>query len=270
MLHEVALRAAPFVEMNRRYRAERRAREARDEALAVIAHDLRSPIATIVAQSALLRSQGPGLDDRSPSSTGVIARAVARMNRIIDGILEISRLDAGVLEIEPAPVAVADLLLPTVSSHQPLVGSRPVELRASFPEDLPHVMADRERVCRVLDNLIANALKFTERGSISIGARLAGDRVVVSVADTGRGVAPDDLPRLFERFWQARHSRHAGAGLGLAIVKGIVEAHGGRVWAESRHGVGSTFFFTLPVAPPHVPYRSEVERSGGTGLPYPQ
>ena len=121
-------------------------------------------------------------------------------------------------------------------------------MRTEIAPDLPEVWADKSKVLQVLENLIGNAVKFTTAGSIALGAKEVGKEVVFWVADTGSGIASDDVPRVFDRFWQAKRTNRSGAGLGLAIVNGIVQAHGGRVWLESHLGAGSTFFFSLPVA----------------------
>jgi CheY-like chemotaxis protein len=121
-------------------------------------------------------------------------------------------------------------------------------------------------VLQIFDNLIGNAMKFTPRGSIRLGAEAKGSEVVFSVADTGIGIAPEDRQHLFDRFWQARATRRGGAGLGLAIVKGIVEAHGGRLWVESELGTGSTFFFTLPIAGATERALKEIATNGASVL----
>jgi len=138
-----------------------------------------------------------------------------------------------------------------VELHAPLAEERDLVLTSDVPPDVPSISMDIGRIGQVLANLIGNALKFTEPGgSITVSAGVRDDnRVVVSVSDTGRGISADDLPRLFDRFWQAsRGDLKRGTGLGLAIAKGIVEAHDGRIWVESTEGKGATFSFSLPVA----------------------
>jgi len=129
-----------------------------------------------------------------------------------------------------------------------------VTLGVELDPDLPVIVADRGRILQLLGNLLGNALKFTPAGGrVRIGAEQVGDEARISVADTGAGIPPEDLPHLFDRYWQARSSRRAGAGLGLAIARGIVEAHGGRIRAESEVGVGTTFTVTLPLEGPGLP-----------------
>jgi len=123
---------------------------------------------------------------------------------------------------------------------------------------LPELWADRDRLLQVFENLIGNAIKFTEAGgSITVGAAPREEEVLFWVADTGVGMAADDLPHVFERLWQASGGGRAGAGLGLPIAKGIVEAHGGRIWVDSALGAGSTFFFTVPAAEGEERWRPE-------------
>jgi signal transduction histidine kinase len=120
--------------------------------------------------------------------------------------------------------------------------------------DLPPVVADRDRLHQVIGNLLGNALKFTpEEGRVEVEARRVEDDVHISVRDSGPGIAADEVPRIFDPYWQARRTDRLGAGLGLTISKGIVEAHGGRIWVESRPGEGSTFTFALPIAGPPYP-----------------
>jgi signal transduction histidine kinase len=146
-------------------------------------------------------------------------------------------------------VSLAPVVAQCLELHAPLAAQRGVRLDVSIGADVPELNVDVARIGQVLGNLVGNALRFTEAGgTIRIGAERAGPRVRVSVADTGKGIGPDDLRRLFDRLWQARRSDlKRGTGLGLAIAKGIVEAHGGTIRAESVEGSGSTFSFELPL-----------------------
>jgi signal transduction histidine kinase len=138
-----------------------------------------------------------------------------------------------------------------VEAQKLLASSASVELRIDVAPDLPEVWADRDRLVQVFENLIGNAVKLTKAGgSVTVGAAPRDGEVLFWVADTGVGIAAENLPHVFDRFWQAQKSGRRGAGLGLAIVKGIVEAHGGRIWVESTLGRGSTFFFTVPASRP--------------------
>jgi PAS domain S-box-containing protein len=231
--------------------ALQRAVAARDDVLRIVAHDLRNPLSAITMQAAAMERFGPGLEPRGPPPHLVIQRAAARMSQLIQDLLDVALVEAGQLKLEPARLCVADLVRDVMEIQKPLASESKLELRVDLGHDVRQVWGDRDRLLRVFENLISNAIKFTEAGGrIVIGAVLEDDEVVFSVADTGCGIAPDDLPHMFDRFWQATSkARRLGAGLGLPITKGIVEAHGGRIWVESEVGRGSTVFFTIPTAP---------------------
>ncbi len=249
LLQKIGERAALAFESARLYRIAQHAVTARDDVLGVVAHDLRNPLGNILMQATLLRQQGGEHDRRSHKPGQIIERAAQRMNRLIQDLLDVTSMDAGRLSIQRAEVAVAQAVLEIVDNQRPLLASRSLGLQlAPVAEDL-RVWADRERLQQVLENLIGNAAKFTPSGRrISVGARQSEQDVLFWVTDSGAGISAQDLPHLFDRFWQARKEERRGAGLGLAIVKGLVESHGGRVWVESRLGLGSTFYFTI--APP--------------------
>jgi signal transduction histidine kinase len=173
------------------------------------------------------------------------------MDRLISDLLDIASIDAGRLAVEPQPQSAASLLQEASELFQLLAAERSIRMSLDVPSDPLQVSADRERVLQVLSNLIGNALKFTPAGgSIQLRAQLEPAWVRLSVVDTGPGVPPEQLPHVFDRYWQAKRSGRLGIGLGLSIAKGIVEAHGGRIWAESVAGSGSSFHFTLAVADP--------------------
>src|SRR4030095_6874030 len=139
------------------------------------------------------------------------------------------------------------LIVRGVDVQTPLASSSSLDLRVEVDPDVPEVWGDRDRLLQVFENLLGKAIKFTKAGGrITVGATSRGDEVVFWVADTGSGIASENLPRVFDRFWQATRTGRHGAGLGLPITKGIVGAHGGRIWVESTAGSGSTFFFTIP------------------------
>jgi signal transduction histidine kinase len=156
------------------------------------------------------------------------------------------------------------LITEAADMERSLASSSSLELRVEVHRDVPDVWADRDRLLQVFENLIGNAIKFTNAGGrITVGAASRDDEVVFWVADTGDGIASGNLPRIFDRFWQATRAGRGGAGLGLAITKSIVEAHGGRIWVESTEGIGSTFFFTIPgasAAQDRLSYRPRPDR----------
>jgi signal transduction histidine kinase len=181
----------------------------------------------------------------------VIERAAKRMNRLIQDLLDVAVMEAGQLTIEPARLAARELTVGAVDTQRPLASSSSLELRVDVDRDLPDIWGDRDRLLQVFENLIGNAIKFTTAGGcITIGAVSRDHEVHFRVADTGSGIAPENLPHVFDRFWQATSTNRQGAGLGLPITKGIVEAHGGRIWVESTPSLGTTFSFTIPEATP--------------------
>ncbi|QRN96062.1 PAS domain S-box protein [Archangium violaceum] len=245
---ELAYRAALALQSARLYRAAREASQARDDILAVVAHDLRNPLNTIsISAQALLRQQTLAGDARLQAPLRTIRGSVDRMNRLIQDLLNVSRMEAGRMSVETYPEPAETILQEALEAALPLASQ--VQLRTEVPETLPWVRADRERLLQVFSNLLGNALKFTPPGGrVTIGARSEGSVVRFWVSDTGPGIPPEALEHLFDRFWQVRHGDRRGAGLGLSIAKGLVEAHGGRIWVESEPGRGSTFCFVVPVA----------------------
>jgi signal transduction histidine kinase len=175
---------------------------------------------------------------------------VRRSDRLIRDLLDVSKIEAGKLSVEPTAHSVEGLLEQAVRDHEVLAEERELTLRVQpMPDGMPKVIADRTRIIQVLGNLIGNAIRFTEAGgTIDLEAEHHDSVVHIRVSDTGSGIPVETLPHIFNRYWQARQQRRAGAGLGLAIAKGIVEAHSGTIWVTSEQGVGTTFTFTLPIA----------------------
>jgi signal transduction histidine kinase len=169
------------------------------------------------------------------------------MTTLIHDLVEVVALEAGTRDMQAHRLEPAKAIRSVAEMYLGLAAEKGVAVEVP-PCEVPDVRADRARVLQVLSNLVGNALKFTPAGgTVTVTAEAAGESVAFHVADTGEGIAPEHLPRLFDRFWQAERGDRKGLGLGLAIAKGIVEAHGGRIWAESVPGQGSTFSFTLPV-----------------------
>jgi PAS domain S-box-containing protein len=247
-IEELARLSALAVENAQLYQAAQRAIAARDEVLGIVAHDLRNPLNIVLLQSELLRSTGSEPERGNQKPADAIRRAALRMNRLIQDMLDVARLEAGSLAVERAAVATRSLLEEACSMLRDQASKAGLHLRSCAVEPLPDVFGDHDRLLQVLDNLIGNAIKFTPSGGeIVLGAEPGPGEVLFRVADTGTGVAAEHIPHLFDPFWQATKTDRRGAGLGLAIVKGLIEAHGGRIWAESEIAKGSTFYFTVPV-----------------------
>jgi PAS domain S-box-containing protein len=231
------------------YQRERRAVRARDEVLGVVAHDLRNPLAAVGMYAHLL-SEPAIPDDRRLLHARAIDSLIRKMDRLIEDLLDVSRMEGGRLRMEPAPMNIVTALRDAAIAMEKNATAAGIGLTVEEGPDLPPVLADRDRILQVFSNLIGNALRFTPQGGhVVLSAGFGGSGIEVSVKDTGHGIDQEHIPHIFDRFWQAPSGRRNGAGLGLPIVKGIIEAHGGQVRVESVLGEGSTFFFTLPVAP---------------------
>jgi PAS domain S-box-containing protein len=248
---ELAYRAAHSIDSARLYRVSQQAIRTRDEVLGIVAHDLRNPIhaAMLAAHTLLHRERDEERQASAPNLAEIIARSLERANRLIQDLLDVSRMEAGRLTVEHAPLSSEGLVMEAMEAFAPMASAASLEMEADIRPPLPPVLADSERFAQVFSNLVGNALKFTPAGGrIQIGAEQRAGEACFWVRDTGPGISKLKLQHLFERFWQAGRADRRGAGLGLSIAKGIVDAHGGRIWVESTPGVGSTFYFTVPVA----------------------
>ena len=238
-------RARSFdVEQEKRRHAELLA-QARVEVLGVVAHDLRNPLSLIVTTTELLEENLE--PERRQQILSIAKRAGKQMNRLIGDLLDTVQMQSRRLSLDLEDLSVATILGQADENFRPRAEGRQILLTVILPDDNLFVHADALRVQQVLSNLIGNALKFTPPdGYITVRVAPAEDEVVFHVTDSGPGIPEEQIPHLFEQFWQARSDKR-GVGLGLTIAKGIVDAHGGRIWAESVVGSGSTFSFTLPI-----------------------
>jgi PAS domain S-box-containing protein len=219
----------------------------RDEMMAIVAHDLRTPLQTIVVSAAALEKQA--LDaERRARLLAMVQRTARKMDSLLTDLLDVSRIEAGRLVVNRSRVDVTALLREACDLFESLAHQANVTLACDVDPALPHVAADPARLLQALLNILSNALKFTPRaGRILLqGALGKTGGVRLSVTDTGAGISPEHLGRVFDRFWQADRTAGVGAGLGLTIARGIVEAHGGRIWAESAPGRGTTIAFEIP------------------------
>jgi signal transduction histidine kinase len=235
------------VEMTRQYEQAQEAVAAREEVLKIVSHDLRNPLSTIAMSASLMLDEELTPEVRK-KQLQTIKRAGERMNRMIQDLLEVAKLEAGRLALRTRPTDVGAIVAEAFDTLSPIAAAKSIKLETKVAAALPLVDADAGRVQQVLSNLVGNAVKFTpEAGRIILRADRNDGFVRLQVEDTGPGIPADRLEHVFGRFWQADRTDRRGLGLGLAIAKAIVEAHGGRIWVESEEGKGTTFSFTLPI-----------------------
>src|ERR1700733_5894552 len=238
---------------------------AKSSFLSTVSHELRTPLTSVLGFAKIIRRRLeerlfpliPG-DDRKVQQAkeqvienlGVVVSEGERLTKLIDDVLDLAKIEAGKFTWNMASVSVSDVIERAVAATASLFEAKKLNLVRSIEPDLPAITGDQDRLIQVVINLISNAVKFTDSGSILCSARLRGQEVVVSVVDSGIGIAPADQPKVFEKFKQVGDTltdKPKGTGLGLPICKEIVEYHGGRIWVESEPGHGSTFSFTLPI-----------------------
>jgi PAS domain S-box-containing protein len=224
---------------------------AREDLLAIVSHDLRNPLGVVLASSSLLLKANlpPDKGERARRQVEAIQRAGNRMNRLIRDLLDFASIQAGRLSVSLRPQDVAAMVAEVLETLEPLAAAKSQRLVSDLAPGLA-IRCDHDRVIQLFSNLIGNAIKFTpEGGVITVRAFAEGEVVRFAVVDTGPGISADELPHVFDRYYQAQRKNRDGIGLGLSIARGIVEAHGGRIWVEAEEGKGSTFSFTLPVGP---------------------
>lgn len=239
-------------ELERSFRRQQDLEQARRDLIASVSHDLRTPLAS-------MRAMIEAITDGVVSDQATIERywltlkgEVAHLSNLIDDLFELSRIDAGMLELRLQPSSLEEILADTLESMKSQAGNRALDLKSDLGEQPEPVLVDPHKLQRVLYNLIQNAIRHTPAdGTILVEAQDLGQMFEVYVADTGQGIPDEDISNVFDRFYRGEKSRSrefGGAGLGLAIAKGIVEAHGGRIWVESSPGKGSRFSFSVPKA----------------------
>lgn len=251
LLDDLARQTALAVDNARLYEDAQLATRARDDVLAVVSHDLRNPVHAISMASSFvleLLPDDPGDTRVARSQVETIQRAANRATALIRDLLDITRLESGLLAITPSPCSPEAIVTDAVAETVPLAKEKGLRLDVDLAPGLPELKVDRTRIGQVLSNLLGNAIKFTPSGgSVRLECSSNGTEVHFTVTDTGPGIPADSIAHVFDRFWQARETQTLGTGLGLFISKGLVEAHGGRIWLESEDGRGAKFGFAIPV-----------------------
>jgi signal transduction histidine kinase len=247
MAEDLARRAATAIDNARLYEEAQRAVRSRDDMLAIVTHDLRTPLSAIVTAAALQIAETPDDEDgvRTRQRAESIQRSAQHLSRLIRDLTELGQIDAGRFAIERAAQDPPMLVRDVVEALEPIAARHESSLQMQILGAVPAISCDGDRIVQVLSNLVSNAIKVRAR-SITVSVEAQHKAVLFTVSDTGPGIAGDDLPHMFDRYWRAKATNYKGTGLGLPISKGIVDAHGGRIWAESEIGVGSRFYVTLP------------------------
>ena len=229
---------------------ERTADAMKSQLLSTVSHELRTPLASIKGFATTLLRQDVKWDEATQRDfLKIIEEEADRLTEIIDNLLDMSQIEAGALRIVQTPVQLRQLIREVVDEMRMRTESH--YFVVDMPPEIPQIIADPRRIRQVLTNLIGNAIQYTKRGQIAVACEVEDDFLTVSVSDQGDGIPPEYLEKIFERFFQidgASTRRVGGSGLGLSISRGIIQAHGGQMWAESVLGQGSTFRFSLPLA----------------------
>lgn len=262
-LEDLASANAQLVRLNDLAQAMRQVaedeRRAREQFVANVSHELRTPLNMIIGFSEMITRSpqvyGPALPPALLADLKVISRNAQHLSELIDDVLDLSQIETGHMALTREWAQLREIIESAVTAVQPLYLSKGLSLEVEGMDDLPPLFCDPTRIREVALNLLSNAGRFTEQGGVRVRARREGNDVVISVTDTGPGIAPESQKRLFQPFQQADGSirrRYGGTGLGLSISRSFVELHGGRMWVESAPGEGTTFFFTLPLELPAV------------------
>ena len=239
-------------ELQKSFARQKELEQARRDLIAAVSHDLRTPLTSI---RAMIEALADGVVTEPPMVQryyGTIRSQIENLSGLINDLFELSQLETGQIQLAVETVNMNDLLSDVLESMQAQAGAKGVSLKGIFSEDAPLIKAELAKIQRVIYNLVQNAIRHTPAsGSISLATQVIPEGIQVEVADTGEGIAPEDLPHIFDQFFRGEKSRSretGGAGLGLAIAKGIIEAHHGHIWVESQVGQGTRFRFILPAS----------------------
>jgi len=240
-------------ELNKMSRRLQEIDQMKSDFLASVTHELRSPLTSLTAYIELFLKGGAGeLSEKAKKFLTIMERSNSRLSRFIDDLLDMAKIERGKMEIRKETMEILPIVSETVEFVKPEANRKSIEIEMEIPEKLPLVFVDGERTRQIITNLLSNSIKFSEeRGKVSIKIQEEKDYLQFSISDTGIGISPEDIGRIFDKFEQVKEVRERikgpkGTGLGLTIAKSLVEAQGGKIWVESEVGKGSTFYFTLP------------------------
>jgi signal transduction histidine kinase len=257
-----------FTAMEQAKEAAEAANEAKGTFLASVSHELRTPLTSVLGFAKVIRRQLderiiPHVDATDPKTqraisqvrenVSVIVTEGERLTTLVNNVLDLAKIESGRMEWKKEPTSIAQVIDQAAATTSGLFDNKGLSLVREVPADLPEIVADRDGLVQVVINLFSNAVKFTERGGVTCRAALTDEGMLVSVTDTGVGIAMADQAAVFEKFTQVGDmstDKPHGTGLGLPICREIVEDHGGRIWVESAPGQGSTFAFVVPLTPP--------------------
>ena len=252
LVRNLGRHTAIAIENGRLYRAALAAAREREQILALVAHELKNPLGVILLSTTRAKMGAPLGGRRctcADRELDVIYRAASRMRKLVGDLLDLSSIDAGRLSVKPAACPIDGLVHNAIRDVTASALAAGIAIIEDLSAELPPAFVDGDRIAQVLVNLLTNAIKFTPRGGrVRVRATHVDSDVVVAVEDCGRGIPPSDLEHVFDRFWQASDTAKLGTGLGLGICKSIVALSGGRIWAQSTVGVGTTFYFSVPAA----------------------
>jgi signal transduction histidine kinase/CheY-like chemotaxis protein len=240
-------------ELDRARRAANQARQLKSEFAVNVSHELRTPLNLIIGFSEMMVTapqsyQGQVLPPAYKDDALAIYRSARHLSDLVDDILDLGQIEAGRMALHRDQIRLADVVAEAMETVEVLFAQKGLTLRPIIAPELPPIFADRTRLRQIIINLLSNAVRFTDRGGATILAHLEERDFVISIADTGTGILTEDLPRIFDEFWQGNDPRRrsGGGGVGLAVSKRFVEMHGGAIWVESEKGEGTTFTFTIP------------------------
>jgi PAS domain S-box-containing protein len=247
---EIGARVALAIDNSNLLRETQEAVRAREDLIASVSHDLKNPLSSIAVNIEMISSIAdiPPQNRRLKKLAEIIRLSVDRMMSLIGELLECEKIRGGPLALDKSMVSLHQLVSSALGVFEPLAYRKSIQLKSNIMADDTWVLVDRERILQVLSNLIGNALKFTDaNGVVQVTVEKHARELHFRVSDTGQGIPQADLAHVFDRYWQAKKTAKHGTGIGLSIARAIVEAHGGRIWAESVPHRGSTFSFTLPI-----------------------